>query len=95
MKSYLAAAIQLTSVPDLHKNLAQAEELIELAVRQGAELVGLPENFSYMGEEKDKLAQGDAIALESEKFLKKCPTFSNYHLGRQLSTSCRQYRQSL
>src|SRR6476659_9688899 len=71
MKSYLAAAIQLTSVPDLHKNLAQAEELIELAVRQGAELVGLPENFSYMGEEKDKLAQGDAIALESEKFLKK------------------------
>lgn len=71
MKSYLAAAIQLTSVPDLQKNLAQAEELIELAVRQGAELVGLPENFSYMGEEKDKLAQGDAIALESEKFLKK------------------------
>ena len=71
MKSYLAAAIQLTSVPDLHKNLAQAEELIELAVRQGAELVGLPENFSYMGEEKDKLAQGDAIAVESENFLKK------------------------
>ena len=49
MKSYLAAAIQLTSVPDLHKNLAQAEELIELAVRQGAELVGLPENSTRPG----------------------------------------------
>ena len=71
MKSYLAAAIQMTSVPDLQKNLAQAEELIDLAVRQGAELVGLPENFSFMGEEKDKLAQGDAIAQATETFLQK------------------------
>jgi predicted amidohydrolase len=71
MKSYLAAAIQMTSVPNLQKNLAQAEELIDLAVRQGAELVGLPENFSFMGEEKDKLSQGNAIALETEAFLKK------------------------
>jgi deaminated glutathione amidase len=70
MKSYLAAAIQMTSVPDLRKNLAQAEELIDLAVRQGAELVGLPENFSFMGEEKDKLAQASAIATETETFLK-------------------------
>jgi predicted amidohydrolase len=69
MKSYLAAAIQMTSVPDLQKNLAQAEELIDLAVRQGAELVGLPENFSFMGEEKDKLAQAKAIAQETQKFL--------------------------
>jgi deaminated glutathione amidase len=70
MKSYLAAAIQMTSVPDLEKNLVQAEELIELAVRRGAELIGLPENFSFLGEEKDKLAQADAIASQSEKFLK-------------------------
>ncbi len=70
MKSYLAAAIQMTSLPDLHKNLAQAEELIELAVRQGAELVGLPENFSFMGEEEDKIKQAEAIARESEKFIK-------------------------
>jgi deaminated glutathione amidase len=70
MKSYLAAAIQMTSVPDLKKNLAQAEDLIELAVRQGAELVSLPENFSFLGEEKDKLAQASEIAVESEKFLK-------------------------
>ncbi|KOP25126.1 hydrolase [Hapalosiphon sp. MRB220] len=70
MKSYLAAAIQMTSVSDLEKNLAQAEELIDLAVRQGAELVGLPENFPYMGEEKDKLAQADAIAQKTEAFLK-------------------------
>lgn len=70
MKPYLAAAIQMTSVPDLEKNLIQAEELIELAVRRGAELVTLPENFPFMGEEKDKIAQALAIASASEKFLK-------------------------
>jgi deaminated glutathione amidase len=70
MKSYLAAAVQMTSVPDLQKNLAQAEEFIDLAARQGAELVGLPENFPFMGDENEKLAQADNIAKESEKFLK-------------------------
>lgn len=70
MKPYLAAAIQMTSLPDVEKNLVQAEELIELAVRQGAELVGLPENFSFLGEEKQKIAQSEAIATQSEKFLK-------------------------
>src|SRR4028118_1546396 len=70
MKSYLAAAIQMTSLPDVEKNLAQAEELIDLAVRQGAELVSLPENFSFLGMEDEKIAQARAIALETEKFLK-------------------------
>ena len=71
MSSYLAAAIQMTSVPDLLHNLAQAEELIDVAVRRGAQLVGLPENFSFMGEEKDKLAQAEAIGKETQIFLKK------------------------
>ncbi|PZV11897.1 MAG: hydrolase [Leptolyngbya sp.] len=70
MRSYLAAAIQMTSVPDLKKNLAEAEDLIDLAVRQGAELIGLPENFSFLGEEQDKMAQAEAIAQASEKFIK-------------------------
>lgn len=70
MKSYLAAAIQMTSLPDLEKNLVQAEELIDLAVRQGAELVSLPENFSFLGEEPKKIASAYAIAKDSEKFLK-------------------------
>lgn len=70
MNSYLAAAIQMTSVPDLEKNLVQAEELIELAVHQGAELVTLPENFSFLGTESYKVAHAAEIALSSEKFLK-------------------------
>ena len=70
MKSYIAAAIQMTSKPDLEKNLVELEELIDLAVRQGAELVTLPENFSFLGKEEDKLAQAELIALKTEKFLK-------------------------
>lgn len=70
MKSYLAAAIQMTSKPDLLKNLVEAEELIDLAVRQGAELIGLPENFAFLGEDEEKLSQAAEIASQSEKFLK-------------------------
>ena len=71
MKSYLAAAIQMTSKPDLSQNLVEAEELIDLAVRQGAELVGLPENFAFLGKEVDKVAQAKEIAEKTEQFLKK------------------------
>lgn len=70
MKSYLAAAVQMNSSPNIEKNLAQAEDLIDLAVRQGAQLVGLPENFSFMGDEASKLQQAEAIASQSEKFLR-------------------------
>ncbi|MDX2212858.1 MAG: carbon-nitrogen hydrolase family protein [Oculatellaceae cyanobacterium bins.114] len=70
MKSYLAAAVQMNSLPDLEKNLLQAEDLIDLAVRQGAELIGLPENFSFLGDEVAKLKQAEAIAQASEKFLR-------------------------
>jgi deaminated glutathione amidase len=70
MKSYRAAAVQMNSLPDLTKNLAQAEDLIDLAVRQGAEFVCLPENFSFLGDEAAKMAQAEAIAQGSEKFLK-------------------------
>ena len=70
MKAYRAAAVQMTSVPDLEKNLAQAEDLIDLSVRQGAELVTLPENFSFLGDEAAKTAQAEAICQASERFLK-------------------------
>ncbi len=70
MKSYLAAALQMTSLPDVEKNLDQAEELIDLAVRRGAELIGLPENFAYMGEEQDKIERAKEISDQTEKFLR-------------------------
>jgi predicted amidohydrolase len=70
MKPYLAAALQMTSRPDLEKNLLEAEELIELAVRRGAELIGLPENFAFLGNEASKIEQAAVIAETAEKFIK-------------------------
>jgi len=69
MKSYLAAAVQMTSVSDVDKNFAQAEDLIQLAVNRGAELVCLPENFSFLGDEDEKTRISTEIAEKSEKFL--------------------------
>lgn len=69
MKSYLAAAVCMTSTPNIEKNLQQAEEYIELAVNQGAILVALPENFAFLGEEEEKVARRQEIATLSEKFL--------------------------
>jgi deaminated glutathione amidase len=70
MKAYLAAAVQMNSLPDLQKNLAQAEELIQLAVNRGAELVCLPENFSFLGDEAAKTRLAREIAHQSLEFLK-------------------------
>jgi predicted amidohydrolase len=69
MKSYLAAAVQMTSISDVDKNLAQAEDLIQLAVNRGAELVCLPENFSFLGDENEKARLSIEIAEKSERFL--------------------------
>ncbi|MGL5033515.1 MAG: carbon-nitrogen hydrolase family protein [Microcystaceae cyanobacterium] len=70
MKPYLAAALQMTSQLDLAQNLAQAEELIELAAGRGAELIGLPENFAFLGDEEHKLQQSGEIASQVTKFVK-------------------------
>ena len=43
------AAIQMASGPNVSANLSEAKRLIADAVKQGAELVVLPENFAHMG----------------------------------------------
>jgi predicted amidohydrolase len=48
----LAAVAQMTSGNDLRANLGKARDLIADAVRRGAELVVLPENFALMGEDE-------------------------------------------
>jgi predicted amidohydrolase len=46
-----AAAVQMCSTDDVAANLAAAEALVGEAVRAGAELVALPENFAYLRRE--------------------------------------------
>ncbi|HVJ90966.1 MAG TPA: carbon-nitrogen hydrolase family protein [Labilithrix sp.] len=49
-----AAVIQLSSQDDVANNLGRVRALIADAARAGAELVALPENFAFMGEESKK-----------------------------------------
>jgi deaminated glutathione amidase len=44
-----AAAVQMTSTRDVQANLREAGRLVADAARQGAQLVVLPENFSFLG----------------------------------------------
>jgi predicted amidohydrolase len=56
-----AAALQMTSGPDVAANLAQARLLLEEAQAGEAQLAVLPENFAFMGmHDADKRAVGEA-----------------------------------
>lgn len=46
--THRVAAVQMVSSGNIHQNLDAAAALIETAVRQGAELVLLPENFAVL-----------------------------------------------
>jgi predicted amidohydrolase len=48
-----AAAVQMCSTEDVSGNLERAGALVHEASREGAQLVGLPENFAYLGSDKD------------------------------------------
>lgn len=56
-----AAAIQMTTGPDVATNLARASELVARAGAEGAALVALPENFAFMGlADRDKRGAAEA-----------------------------------
>ena len=49
MRSYLAAAIQMTASSVKEENLAKAETFVRLAAERGATLIVLPEVFAWRG----------------------------------------------
>jgi predicted amidohydrolase len=59
--SYLMGAVQMTSTADRVRNLDVAIRLIDEAADLGAKLVGLPENFAYMGPEEGRLAGAETL----------------------------------
>ncbi len=69
MSDFLAAAIQITSTSNVEANLAISEEQIELASRRGAELIGLPENFAFIGDDKKRLEIASSLSEKCSKFL--------------------------
>src|SRR5512143_264748 len=59
--SYLMGAVQMTSTADRGRNLDTALRLVNEAADLGAKLVGLPENFAYMGPEEGRVAGAETL----------------------------------
>ena len=53
MQALTVAALQLTSTEDVASNLARCAALAAAAADAGATLIGLPENFAYLGTDRD------------------------------------------
>jgi|tagenome__1003787_1003787.scaffolds.fasta_scaffold20450292_1 predicted amidohydrolase len=53
MSELVVGAVQMTSTEDVAANLERARELVRQAATSGALLVGLPENFAYLGNDRD------------------------------------------
>ncbi|MDH3626110.1 MAG: carbon-nitrogen hydrolase family protein [Acidobacteriota bacterium] len=50
-KRWSVAALQMTSTPDVARNLHDSRNAIRRAARRGADLIALPENFAYLRKE--------------------------------------------
>ena len=62
MSAFNVAALQLTSTEDVSANLAACAALVRAAAGAGAALIGLPENFAYLGTDRDhRLALAEAL----------------------------------
>jgi len=53
MSELVIGAVQMTSSANVETNLECAAELVGEAASAGAMLVGLPENFAYLGDDRD------------------------------------------
>ncbi len=53
MSDLVLAAVQMTSGEEVEANLERARELVGEAANAGALIVGLPENFAYLGSRQD------------------------------------------
>lgn len=55
------AVVQLSSQAVVNENLERVHALVAAAAKDGAELVALPENFAFMGEEEEKRKLAERI----------------------------------
>ena len=61
MRSYLAAAIQMTASSSKEENLAKAEMFVRLAAERGATVIVLPEVFAWRGPRAEEATQLESI----------------------------------
>lgn len=69
MKTIKAAAVQLNSQPDVKISLREVQKRVKEGAQNGAKLICLPENFAFLGDEREKLKQSSEISAEVEKKL--------------------------
>lgn len=67
--SYTAAVVQMNSQKELGENMEQAYGLIEKAAGAGAKVVGLPENFAFLGGLSMRMERAGEIAEKAPSFL--------------------------
>ena len=65
------AAVQMNTQGDKAANLAKAEQLIDDAARQGAQLVALPEMFNIYGTAAEIRAGREPLGGETSRFLQR------------------------
>jgi deaminated glutathione amidase len=64
--SLWVAAAQLCSTENVAENLTRATALVKSAALAGAQLVGLPENFAYLGSDRDhKRALAEEVSADA------------------------------
>ncbi|TGL20226.1 carbon-nitrogen hydrolase family protein [Leptospira levettii] len=68
--NFKAAVVQVTSTARVSNNLTKCRQLVEEAAKAGAKVIGLPENFSFMGSESEKQNLLGQIEEETFSFLK-------------------------
>lgn len=61
--SITASVVQMNSADDVPTNLARVRHWVGEAAKRGSQLVALPENFAYFGDEAGKLAAAETIEL--------------------------------
>src|SRR5712692_5073405 len=73
------AAVQMTSGPNKGRNVEIASHWIRKAAEDGAQLIALPENFSWMGPDAERASAAEAL---------NGPTLRHFQaLARELSVS--------
>src|SRR3954466_13321373 len=62
LSTLTVAALQLSSQDDVDANLTQCRHGVERAVRAGAQLIVLPENFAYVGPDPAGVRAGEPLS---------------------------------
>ena len=80
VRSYLAAAVQMTASSSKAENLAKAEMFVRFAAERGAALVVLPEVFSWRGRHRKEPEQVESIPGPTTHRLQELATRHDIHL---------------